>query len=261
MTIRGLREAIEALPSDRPKRIAGKRYATQKEHWLGWLREYHGPGAYGRVPGQAKRDARFAYNHVVEPGMLSWLIDAAGVDPMTVASARRAARKGQTLGQKSAAIRKRVPWEELFGALLLRRPLVRTGGTFDFVCVHPHGSSAIEGYRLAARHFGLRTMEDPTTVGTDTCRLLIHEDVRKLRAAARVLSRAYDSGDDDAIEEAELWLAFRSGVHWFDHDWSFWDIEQDEGALGNLGWRRTILAGGSTYLVSLKKPGERGSSS
>jgi hypothetical protein len=40
--------------------------------------EYDGPGAYGRIAGK-QRDARFAYNHIVEPKMLLWLIKAAGV--------------------------------------------------------------------------------------------------------------------------------------------------------------------------------------
>jgi hypothetical protein len=36
-------------------------YSTQKEHWLGWLKEYDGPGYYGRK--KRHRSAEFAYNH------------------------------------------------------------------------------------------------------------------------------------------------------------------------------------------------------
>src|SRR5262245_45052949 len=46
-------------------------YKTQQEHWLGWLREYSGPGAYGR--GNWKRSAEFVYNHIVNPQMLVYL--------------------------------------------------------------------------------------------------------------------------------------------------------------------------------------------
>ena len=40
-------------------------YATQKEHWLGWLSEYNGPGYYGRK--SSHRSAEFVYNHIVCP--------------------------------------------------------------------------------------------------------------------------------------------------------------------------------------------------
>ena len=49
-------------------------YRSQKEHWLGWLAEYDGPGAYGRS--DAKRDARFVYNHIQCAPMLFWLSEA-----------------------------------------------------------------------------------------------------------------------------------------------------------------------------------------
>jgi len=48
----------------------------QKEHWLGWLGAHHGPGAYGRKS-NAKRNAMYAYNHIVEFKMLLWLMEAA----------------------------------------------------------------------------------------------------------------------------------------------------------------------------------------
>jgi hypothetical protein len=54
--------AIERLPTDEPRVW----YTTEKQHWLGWLSQYNTAGAYGRVPGQ-NHDARYAYNHVVNP--------------------------------------------------------------------------------------------------------------------------------------------------------------------------------------------------
>jgi hypothetical protein len=108
--------AIRSLPSDEPKYTPGKWYKTQKEHWLGWLSEYHGPGAYGRT-GKTRRDAKFAYNHIVEVKMLTWLIEAAGVSPELVRRAKRSAAAGSSLAQKAAAVRRHVPWDELQRAL------------------------------------------------------------------------------------------------------------------------------------------------
>ena len=104
--------AIEKLPSDAPKETPGKRYTTQKEHWLCWLKEYHTPGAYGRQVIKS-RDAKYAYNHIVCHDMLIWIIDAAGVNKKHVFMARNAAKQGRTMQAKSAAIRKIVPWEFL----------------------------------------------------------------------------------------------------------------------------------------------------
>ena len=57
--------AIEKLPEDEPRDRDGVWYRSQKEHWLGWLSQYHGPGAYGRRGGDL--DAKYAYNHIVNP--------------------------------------------------------------------------------------------------------------------------------------------------------------------------------------------------
>src|SRR5262245_11407403 len=57
VTVAALRRAISRLPSDKPVVTPGKWYKTQKEHWLGWLSEYHGPGAYGRRA-DTRRDAK-----------------------------------------------------------------------------------------------------------------------------------------------------------------------------------------------------------
>ena len=69
MTIRELRFSIKGLSpegkfSDALQRAIRVRfqkpevwYHTQKEHLLGWLKAYDGPGAYGRK--QWNRDAQF----------------------------------------------------------------------------------------------------------------------------------------------------------------------------------------------------------
>ncbi|HEY5270335.1 MAG TPA: hypothetical protein VII97_08360 [Anaerolineales bacterium] len=108
--------AIQRLPSDEPVVDSRVWYKTQKEHWLEWLKGYHGSGGYGRKVDK-QRDARFAYNHIVNYEMLLWIIASAGVKPSLVNAVRRASTHGSTLQQKSAAIRRLVPWEELAGAL------------------------------------------------------------------------------------------------------------------------------------------------
>jgi len=108
--------AIRGLRADRPVRDPGKWYLTQKQHWLGWLSEYDGPGAYRRQTG-VKRDARFAYTHIVEPAMLLYLASASGIDRKLLAAARRASARGTTLMKKSSSIRALIPWETVGAAL------------------------------------------------------------------------------------------------------------------------------------------------
>lgn len=55
--------------------FGGAWYSSQKEHWLGWLAEYSGQGAYGRLI-DPTRDARYVYNHIQCAPMLFWLIEA-----------------------------------------------------------------------------------------------------------------------------------------------------------------------------------------
>ena len=124
MTIAMLARKIRGLPSDSPIEQPGIWYRTQKEHWLGWLSEYHGPGAYGRST-KSRRDAAFAYNHIVEPKMLLWLIDAAGVERPRVSATRRAAGSVKSMAAKSGAVRRLVPWVVIEQAL---RPRSRVGG-------------------------------------------------------------------------------------------------------------------------------------
>ena len=116
ISITKFRRTIHSLPSDKPTITPGKWYRTQREHWLGWLGAYHGPGAYGRKAGPT-RDAEFAYNHIVEVKMLLWLIQAAGVKPALIRKATQSSAALKTLQQQSAAVRAHVPWAELATAL------------------------------------------------------------------------------------------------------------------------------------------------
>lgn len=111
-----LLRAIRQLPEDKPVHNPRKWYLTQHEHWIGWLSEYNGPGAYNRMT-HAGRDAEFAYNHVVQPEMLVYLAEAARLDSATVLRAKRIVRGQGTLMQKAGAIRRIVPWSVIAAAL------------------------------------------------------------------------------------------------------------------------------------------------
>lgn len=111
-------EAIRKLPSDEPVLTPGKWYRTQKEHWLGWLKDYGGPGAYGRLPG-TKRSARLVYARVVEPRMLLWLIDSAGLAAQLPDAVRSPCRGSREMATRSALIRKHVTWGAVAAPLRL----------------------------------------------------------------------------------------------------------------------------------------------
>lgn len=116
ITIEQFRHAIKQLPSDKPKTQPGVWYKTQKEHWLGWLSEYNGSGAYGRKIDKS-RDAKYAYNHIVNYKMLIWVIKAAGVDRTLVKKALSVIDERRTYQENAGAIRKIVPWEVIAKAL------------------------------------------------------------------------------------------------------------------------------------------------
>lgn len=116
VSVKKLLSAVRNLPIEKPAVYPGKRYQTQKEHWIGWLSEYVGPGAYNRKTGTS-RDARYAYNHIVDPDMLLWLIEAAGVDENLVSQAKYDSSQGTSMMQQSAIIRRIVPWDVVALAL------------------------------------------------------------------------------------------------------------------------------------------------
>jgi len=108
--------AISRLPEDR--RIKKTTwYESQKEHWVGWLFHYNSAGAYGRkvISG---RDSKFVYNHIVCPGLLSYLVDASGVSRSLVRQAKRITASEGTEMERSGAIRLIIPWELVQSALL-----------------------------------------------------------------------------------------------------------------------------------------------
>lgn len=96
-------------------------YNSQKEHWLGWLAEYDGPGAYGRQTGKS-RDARYIYNHIQCAPMLFWLAEAIEIPANTLEQAFNAVVAApEKNASQCSAFRKLVPWDEIKARLPERR--------------------------------------------------------------------------------------------------------------------------------------------
>jgi hypothetical protein len=89
----------------------GAWYSSQKEHWLGWLGEYDGPGAYGRQTGKA-RGARYVYNHIQCAPMLFWLAEALEVEENALDAAFEAVLAAPKRNASlCAALRRVIPWD------------------------------------------------------------------------------------------------------------------------------------------------------
>jgi|SRR5262245_37144597 len=127
MTPKQLREKISRLPEFPPitgqferDTRGGQRvwYKSQKEHWLGWLADFPGPGAYGRKK-WINPSAEFVYNHLVCPPMVLWLGEACRVPKKKVIEAKQAALSaGSTFNAQCGAIRKIITWEMIEVALI-----------------------------------------------------------------------------------------------------------------------------------------------
>jgi hypothetical protein len=125
---RWLRQKIAGLVANQPltaafelelaERTTARRvwYRSQKEHWLGWLGEYEGRGAYGRK--NWNRSAQFIYNHIGCPAMLVWLVEASGLPRKQVSSAiAEALRTRSNFAAQCAVLRHTVPWQDVEGHL------------------------------------------------------------------------------------------------------------------------------------------------
>ncbi len=95
-------------------------WKTQQEHWLGWLKGWNGPGYYGRK--DWNHSAEFVYNHIVNPGMLIYLIEGAKVHENHIRKAiRTALANASSMASMSSAIRRIIPWWIVEHNLLLLR--------------------------------------------------------------------------------------------------------------------------------------------
>jgi hypothetical protein len=131
MTPLVLRAYIKPLPEYLPQTKAMERalregvgfnrawYRSQKEHWLGWLAQYDGPGAYGRS--DTKRDAQFVYNHIQCAPMLFWLSEALDTPSDILDTTFEAVVAAPNRGaQKCAALRSNLPWDQITDRIAAR---------------------------------------------------------------------------------------------------------------------------------------------
>jgi hypothetical protein len=81
--------AVRRLSATMPEsdRLDKGGYQTHKDHWIGWLSEYDGPGYYGRSDWNV--DARTVYQRLNNGRMIVWLNEAAGERPALVRTAIR----------------------------------------------------------------------------------------------------------------------------------------------------------------------------
>lgn len=125
MSPKQFRRVIQTLSDDLPRYRAIEHqlqegtgfgnawYSSQKRHWLGWLDEYNGPGAYGRKI-QTGRDAQFIYNHIQCAPMLFWLAEALRFSKVSLDAAEQAILAAPRCNaSQCAAFRSVIPWSEI----------------------------------------------------------------------------------------------------------------------------------------------------
>ena len=119
MTRSKLLRIIRKLPEHQPIACSippPSSYDSHKDHWIGWLSHYNGPGYYGRK--YHDRSCQYVWNHLQCGPMLVWLAEAVSVDKRLV---RTAALHCKTQGVREAAIcgaiRKCLPWSVVLKAL------------------------------------------------------------------------------------------------------------------------------------------------
>ncbi|MBW0159587.1 hypothetical protein [Sedimentimonas flavescens] len=139
MQVSDLARVIWTLDPDTPKHRELERlleigvgfgnpwYGSQREHWLGWLGDYHSPGAYNRSR-TSPTEARSVYNRINCAPMLFWLCEAAGVEQPALEKAFDAVAKladGRVAAQ-CGALRREIPWGDTERLLLERSKLSET---------------------------------------------------------------------------------------------------------------------------------------
>jgi len=129
MTPRLLRAYIKPLPEILPLTTAleqatgvgvgfdGAWYRSQKEHWLGWVGEYYGPGAYGRTYA-AQQNGRYIYNHIQCAPMLFWLAEALECESALLKAAYIDVTATNAKGARQcAALRDHLGWNKIEAAI------------------------------------------------------------------------------------------------------------------------------------------------
>jgi hypothetical protein len=114
-SIKELLRAVRRLPATAPQsdKLSMGGYETHQDHWIGWLKEYDGPGYYERSGWNV--DARTVYQRLANGRMILWLSEAAGEDPKRIKAAVTAMKRHGN-GRKQAkakVVRSHLPWEQV----------------------------------------------------------------------------------------------------------------------------------------------------
>lgn len=110
MTLLEFRAAIERLPTSTPiaDMLHTSGYASHKDHWLNWLREYNGPGHYGRR--DSGRTPAFVYKRLQCPEMIIWLAEAVGITENTIRTALTKCRSVRNSSARCGKLRMYISW-------------------------------------------------------------------------------------------------------------------------------------------------------
>jgi hypothetical protein len=96
-----------------------RNYSSHREHWIGWLGEYDGPGYYDRQVW--RRSAGFVYNHLHNPGMLIWLAEGVKVDRDTIIAVVNSLPRGIINSVTNAAdVRRTLSWQQVTSSPVCR---------------------------------------------------------------------------------------------------------------------------------------------
>ena len=118
-TIQELLRAVRRLPAAMPlsDRLSKGGYDTHRDHWIGWLEDYDGPGFYGRSDWGV--DARTVYQRLNNGRMIVWLNEAAGERSVLIRTTIREMKlRGNGRKQTEAKIaRAHHPWEGVVALL------------------------------------------------------------------------------------------------------------------------------------------------
>jgi HNH endonuclease len=148
LAIRGLRDQTELLSE------------PCKEGWLGWLKEYDGPGFYGRK--NPDRSARFIFNSINSASMIIWLAEAIGIEDRLLKRALKAADiNGYNKQRQAAAVRAVIPWE----LVEIHLEQSKTKAQRHFIAYHntdkrgPYRPRKVYGTFLTNKNFRVETLQ------------------------------------------------------------------------------------------------------
>lgn len=92
-----------------------KHYPNQKAHMILWFLSQEGTGGKGYTRNKGNSSSMEAYNRLLNPGALIWMVDALGEDPAVIRQAADAATEAEKVNYRGrcAAFREVIPWARI----------------------------------------------------------------------------------------------------------------------------------------------------